>query len=243
MIWSGDHSYFPVLLAHRGKSIGAIALQALWAVPLLLHTSNGWLILPALLVYSDLAVTRYAKQRARITGMWTVAFGIVLAVLSFTSLYIEAFLWVGAMWSLIGQEVMIRLSDWQERNGVPKFRSPGDGIRVLAVKADSPAAEMGILPGETITHANGQAVRNMTELYAALQMSPAFCKLEVVNEDHEQRFAQRSLYANEPHQLGIIPVGESAPVEGRLPHRLGWWTLFMGRTDYRGNVTENRLEG
>lgn len=242
-LWGGDQSHCPVVLRRRGKPIGAVVLQAFWAVPVLLPTGDGWFILPTLLVYSDLAVARYAKQRARLTGLWTVGFGISLAVLSFIGSSSMELLWIGAIWALFGQEVITRLSSRQEYNGVPKFRTSDHGVRVLGVKASSPAQEMGILPGETITHANGQPVRNMTDLYIALQRSPAFCKLEVVNEDGEQRFAQRSLYADEPHQLGIIPVGESSPVEDRLPHRFGWWSLFFGRTDYRGNAKENRLDG
>ena len=75
---------------------------------------------------------------------------------------------------------------------------------------------MGIRPGEVVTRANGQAVYNTTDLYAALQLSPAFCKLEVVDGDNERRIVQRSLYADEPHQLGLVPVEEFTPGSGAV---------------------------
>lgn len=241
--WQGEKAHCPVLQPWRGKSIGTFFLQSFWAVPVLLPTvSGGWLVFPVLLVYNDLAVSREPQKRAHLTGLWTVCFGVTLAIIGWAGNYTEVLLWAGAIWALLGQEIVMHFSYRQEHNGVPKFQESDNGIRVLAVKEGSPAADMGIRPGETITHANGQAVHSMTELYAALQRSPAFCKLEVVDENNEQRFVQRSLYANEPHQLGVVPVDDSPRSSGRHPYRFGWWSLLMGRTDYRENITKNSLD-
>ena len=244
-VWEAGRSYCPVLMPHRGKHVGAVMLQSLWDVPVVVQTGSSWFVLPVPLVYSDFAVARTKEQRARFTGSMTAVFGATLALVSIMPFTFNAdiWLWIGALWALFGQEGVTRLSRRQEVSGTPVFRMREDGIRVLAVKAGSPAEEMGIRPGEVITRANGQAVYNATDLYAALQQSPAFCKLEVVDGDNERRIVQRSLYADEPHQLGLVPVEGSPRGEAPSLHRYGWWTLFTDRTSYRGSEVKKGLEG
>ncbi|MDG0811929.1 hypothetical protein [Cohnella rhizosphaerae] len=55
-----------------------------------------------------------------------------------------------------------------------------------------------------MSKANGVRVRSKEELHAALQLQPAFTKLEVLNRDGNVKFAQRARYAGEHHQLGLI---------------------------------------
>lgn len=242
-IFHGDRAYCPLLLPWRGKSVGAVFLQSLWSVPVLLHTSAGWLLLPVLTVYTDLAVSRFPQKRARMSGLVTIGFGLTIAVFGWVGFRVGALLWAGAVWSLIGQPLISWWAIQQERSTVAKFQPSTNGIRVLAVKEGSPAAEMGILPGETITRVNGQAVNDMTALYAALQRSPAFCKLEIVDASEEQRFVQRSRYAGEPHQLGIVPVHVTSETAVIDPYRYGLWRWLFERTDYRRTtISEQTLD-
>lgn len=232
VMWQGERAYCPLLLPRRGKSVGAIALQSLWAIPVMIPTVTGWFLFPVLTVYTDLAITRSTQARARLSGLMMVVFGITITIISLLSARMQSLLWVAAIWTLIGQEVWHWWSKHQEQHGTPRYMMRKDGVRVLGVRHGSPAAEMGIAPGDTITGANGQAVTHMTELYAALQHSPAFCKLEVTDEQGEKRFVQRSRYANEPHQLGILPVENTAHPGGISSLDRGWWQFFTKRTHY-----------
>lgn len=234
IVWMGDQSYCPVLLPRRGKSVGAFALQSLWVVPILLPLGDSWLIYPVMLAHADQAISRDKKQRARMTGLWFIGLGVTLAVIGWAGLHVNAWEWAGAVWALLGPKFLTRLSYNQENKGTPKFHMDQRGMRVLAIQEKSPAADMGIRPGDVITHANGQAIHNMTDLYAAMQQSPAFCKLEVLDENDEKRFVQRSRYAGEPHQLGILPVSETSH-PGRCPDRFGLWTWLTHQTSYRRN--------
>lgn len=231
-VWMGDRSHCPVLLPRRGKSVGAVVLQSLWVVPILLPFDGSWLIYPVILTHSDQAISRGKKQRARVTGLWLAGFGTTLAVIGWAGLYLKTWQWAGAVWALIGSELLIRLSYRQENKRAPKFHMDRRGLRVLAVQEGSPAADMKIRPGDVITHANGQAIHSMTDLYAAMQQSPAFCRLEILDENDEKRFVQRSRYADEPHQLGIFPVSET-PHPGPYPDRFGLWAWLIRRMPYQ----------
>src|SRR4029079_19150000 len=78
------------------------------------------------------------------------------------------------------------------------------GLRVLAVIPGTPAEAMGIAAGEILHKVNGQSVRTKDELYAALHIDSAFCKLEVLNHEGQIKFVQRARYAGEHHQLGVV---------------------------------------
>lgn len=239
----GHASHLPLLLPHRGRAIGTFVLQSVWAVPLLLQTEGGWLLFPAMLVHADRAVVRHPQPQARLRGLQMLGFGLILAALAWTGAAAgtPSSLWAGTAWALLGQGAITSLSRRREARRAPRYRLAAGGIRVLAVKAGSPAAEMGVIPGEIITHANGQAVRTMTDLYTALRQSSAFCKLEVMNEKGEPRFAQRSLYADEPHELGIVAV-DDVPQSGPYPHQYGWWRLLTARTQYRRRAPARTLD-
>src|SRR5690606_29984166 len=91
-----------------------------------------------------------------------------------------------------------------EATRVPLYVNDTRGLRILGIVPGTPAETMGLAAGEILHKVNGVRVRTKEELYEALVLNPAFCKLELLNLDGELKFAQRARYAGEHHQLGVI---------------------------------------
>ncbi len=80
------------------------------------------------------------------------------------------------------------------------------GVVIAGVVQGSPAEKMGILPGESIRAVNGQKVVNEKELYDAIQINAAHCRLQIAGRDGEVRLLQQVIYRHDHHRLGLLVV-------------------------------------
>lgn len=78
------------------------------------------------------------------------------------------------------------------------------GVMIAAVLPDSPAEKMGLQRGEVIKRVNGIDVFNERELYKALQVNAALCKLEVLDHQNELRLTQHVVHNNDHHRIGVL---------------------------------------
>ena len=79
-----------------------------------------------------------------------------------------------------------------------------EGVRIVAVKPDTPAAKMKLEVGDIILECNGVRVTSGDELYEALQKNSAYCRLKVKNFDGELKLAESAIYADSPHEIGLV---------------------------------------
>ena len=79
-----------------------------------------------------------------------------------------------------------------------------EGVRIVAVKPETPAAKMKLEVGDIILECNGIKVATGDELYEALQKSPAYCRLKVKNFEGELKLAESAIYADSPHEIGVV---------------------------------------
>lgn len=222
------------LRSRRGKLVGGYAVQRLWLLPLLVVVpaaggsgvsgpawwpafgsgAASWTVagLPALIGYSDLALTRTAREKARHAARWLLAYSLILLGLAgWARVWLPAAL-LASIVAVVGHEALIRFGRWQERGRLPLFQHDAQGLRVLAVLPGSPAEGMGIVPGDRLRRVNGMEVRSRLDLHAALSRNRAHCRLEIVDRNGEVRLAQRAVYATDHHQLGILLApDEDAP--------------------------------
>jgi hypothetical protein len=213
----------------RGKVIGAYELKGFWAVPLFLVVpamgaegavsglplltwfggdvwNAGWMLLafPVMIGTSHKVVASSPEWRAKRTAGMALLFAVVIGGLA-AGAQLWSYVAIAAAVASFGlHEGFIVWAERREKHLSPLFVQDGSGLKVLAVQPGSPAAEMGIVRGEVVLKANGVAVSTRDELHAALRMNSAFCRLEVLNTDGHNRFAQRPLYDGEHHQLGLV---------------------------------------
>ena len=65
---------------------------------------------------------------------------------------------------------------------------------IAGVLPDSPGEKMGLVPGECIRSVNGIQVNNEKELYDAIQINAAHCRMQVIDRNGEVRLMQQVIY-------------------------------------------------
>jgi len=225
----------------RGKVIGAYHLQGFWAVPLFLvvpfssgigaellpwpmffggmEWNAGWTILafPVIMGFSQMTITELPEQNARRSGYQLLGFAVVMGILSVVTEYWSMVTIIGGVLSIALHEGILIYNSKREKNGSPYFVHAPRGLKLLAVVPGSPAAMLGITRGEIIVKANGFTVHSKEELHAALRTNTAFCKLEVLNLEGQNKFMHRALFDGEHHLLGVILVPDE-----RVPYYAEW---------------------
>lgn len=252
------------LQGKRGRLVGGYDMQYIWFVPLFLLSEGGqaslsplfegWplfsaslpylsvLCFPAVSVYMEQTVSSTPKQKAGRASLWFILYGLLLLLLSYASVYVEELLIATILFTCLGHAAHGWFSRYQERKSAPLFIHPVDGLKVLTVIPGTPAEEMGLQSGEVILKANGMPVRRRKQLYAALARNRAFCKLEVRNENGEQRFLNRSLYESDHHELGIVLVPDSEVPYYLEGQNVNLWHLLGQQTGKKRPLSAGMIE-
>ncbi|WP_341301677.1 PDZ domain-containing protein [Lysinibacillus sp. FSL H8-0500] len=93
---------------------------------------------------------------------------------------------------------------WQDKTDHYAIAPSTKGAVIAAVLPDSPAEKMGLLAGECICKVNGVAIFTENELYEALQLNAAHCRLEVLDRNNEIRLTQHVIYSNDHYRIGLL---------------------------------------
>lgn len=94
----------------------------------------------------------------------------------------------------------------QERTDAYAVAPLSSGVIIAAVLPNSPAEKMGLVAGEVIRKVNGKNVLTESELYEALQVNAAHCRLEILNHQNEVRLAQHVVHSNDHYKIGLLLV-------------------------------------
>lgn len=227
--WQGSRFASPLFLeGKRGKLVGAYALQGYWPVPMLMLVpaaaggadaalpwttllgdgalGSGWTMVgfPMMIGFTELTRTLLPEAKARAASQALFLYGFAIAALAIGAAFWSPLTLVAALGALLLHELILLISFLREEARSPVYVHDDRGLCVLAVIPGTPAEAMGIAAGEILHKVNGVKVRRIEELYAALHVNSAFCKLEVLNHEGHIKFVQRARYAGEHHQLGVI---------------------------------------
>ena len=136
---------------------------------------------PLVIGFSQIARASYPEDlfpkigwAVSFTGLAVIAVGISviwMPILGFAALI------AGAVARIV---ISVVVSVREKKNGYVLAPS-SSGVVIAGVVPGSPGEKMGILPGETIRAVNGQEVRNEKELYDAIQINAAHCRLQVLD--------------------------------------------------------------
>lgn len=94
----------------------------------------------------------------------------------------------------------------REKKDIYAVSPKSSGVMIAAVLPNSPAEKMELLVGEVIRKVNGTEVRTERELYEALQINAAHCRLEVLNHNKEVRLTQHVVHREDHFRIGLIVV-------------------------------------
>jgi hypothetical protein len=212
----------------RGMLVGAYQLQKFWFVPifalvmipgkgmsfsipdwwpLFFHgtgTGFSFLLLPTVIGYAELAISTLPAKKARKSSKKLLLYSLILLGLAWASGRWHGVGIAASLFAIFGHEGMIWFEKWVEWNHKPVFVQLGQGVVVLSVIPNSPADQLGIQIGDVILKINGQDIFHRDDIYPALQVNSAHCKMEVRNIEGNIKYLQRALYQGDHHQLGLI---------------------------------------
>lgn len=200
----GSNSSTPVRLDHiSGKRVPGYLLAKTWPISFVALTPAGLLPLPIMIGFASKTCSKPLKQKKRLISTLTLLYAGVLSVLLWFATIENGWIWAAAFFALFGHEIMYLWSRFMERRKVPLFVSDEKGLKVLAVLPRTPAAVLGIKTGDIIYRLNGVRIQTAADLEQAVALS-SFCKLEVLDEQHDSHFLQRAIYEKDPKHLGIV---------------------------------------
>lgn len=93
---------------------------------------------------------------------------------------------------------------WQQRMDTYAVVPTSTGAMIAAVLPNSPAEKMGLVTGEVIKKVNGRNVYTERELYEALQINAAHCRIEVLDHQNELRLTQHVVHSDDHHRIGLL---------------------------------------
>lgn len=193
--------------SRRGQIIGAFMLQKFWIAPAVLAGIQGGVLpFPLLIGFSGLATATQPARMVKYTGWLTLVYGIVLLGLCLGADSLGTGFTVVAVLAIALHEVLYYTVRLSEERAAPLFVRPVRGVKVLATLPHSPARKLGLAAGETILKVGGMAVNSPYDIHFALDLNPAYVKIEVADVRGEIRFVGTPVYAGDPHQLGVIVV-------------------------------------
>jgi hypothetical protein len=224
----GSKKSSPILLkSKRGQPIGAHEVRKLWVVPLFLlvpgsavsqiewwpllsfgSEAYSFFLVPFGIGFRQIvqhtlphqAVAAVSKQMVWLS-MFVIGTSVASIVFAFPLVVVA-----GAGIAILIKELILFNQQYKSEKSTPFYTGRSSGLLVLGILPASPAAKTGVTIGEVITKVNGRPMQNATDFYHALQVNAAFCKLEVLDQNNEIRFVQRSIYENEHHELGFLFV-------------------------------------
>lgn len=132
--------------------------------------------------------------------------GIVITIIAAIGYFEPLVSAIALLVGVIARLLITIIKYQQEKTGNYAVSPQSNGVMIAGVLSGSPAEKMGLLIGERIVKVNGQKVENEQELYEAVQINAAHCRLEVLDSNGELRLRQHILFRHDHYRLGLILV-------------------------------------
>ena len=224
---NGAESASPILeQSSRGLTAAGYLSKRLWMLPVLVivpgnvipdflpfwpqftlgHDTFGLVLFPVVIAFqqkarSTLPVYFYPK-----VGNAVIIVGIATMVLAAGAIWLPFFAAISLAVGATARLGAWLYFDFMERRGSYSVAPQDSGVMIAGILPESPAEKMGLQIGECIRKVNGQTVTNERELYEAIQINAAHCRLEVLDHQGEVRLRQHVIYHHDHHRLGLLVV-------------------------------------
>lgn len=132
--------------------------------------------------------------------------GVAVVAVGIGAIWMPVLGWAALLAGVLCRMLLSVMISVSERNKQVLLVPQSEGVYVVAVLPDSPAGKMGIVAGDLIKSVNGISIHNEDELYDAIQVNAAHCRLQVIGRDGEVRLKQQVLFRHDHFRLGILVV-------------------------------------
>lgn len=212
----------------RGKLVARYRMKPLWLIPLVVivpgetftalfdwwpvfsmgNQTYSFLIIPVLLGFRytvQAQLPSEAKQAIIKDFSLLSVLSVLLVGLTF---WREEFSAIGLIVMLVGGVYVLYRHRQRERKWAFKFGPDQDGLRVVAVRPNSPAERMSIEIGDVIVESNQVKLTSSEDLTESLFNNRSYSKLKLKRLDGELVIAETPIYEEDAHDLGLVTLEE-----------------------------------
>lgn len=178
--------------------------QTFWPLVEFGETSFALVAFPLVIGFQQLTRSSYVAESIPKRAKEILYLGIGIVILSISGIFVA---WIGVVALVLAFVLRMYLdsrSYHAQNTGYYKVAPVAEGIQIAGVLQGSPADKMGLEIGERIMKVNGQRVFNEQQLYEAIQINAAHCRLEVLDHNNELRLKQHVLFRHDHHRLGLM---------------------------------------
>ncbi|WOV88404.1 PDZ domain-containing protein [Sporosarcina oncorhynchi] len=194
----------PVVFLVPGDFMTAFAPY--WPQFTLGATAFSFVPVPLIIGFSQVARSSYPELLFPKMGQAIGSLGIIVVVFGAFAWWMPIVGWVALVIGVIGRMMVTIIVAVKERKGGFIAAPQSAGVVIAGILPESPGAKLGLVPGECIRSVNGIQVSNEKELYDAIQVNAAHCRLQVIGRDGEVRLMQQVLFRHDHHRLGLLVV-------------------------------------
>ncbi|MCZ2259020.1 PDZ domain-containing protein [Sporosarcina sp. G11-34] len=194
----------PVLFLIPGDMISAYVPY--WPQFTLGETLFTFVPVPIIIGFSQVARSTYADLLFPKMGRAIALVGVVVIAVGFAALWMPMLGWAALGIGVAGRAIISIQTAVGQRIGAFAVAPISKGVVIAGIIPNSPAEKMGLVTGECIRAVNGRQVSNEKELYAAIQVNAAHCRLQVLGRDGEVRLMQQVIFRHDHHRLGLLVV-------------------------------------
>lgn len=195
---------YPLFLFVPGDAVRVVSEH--WPVFAFGELSFSIVLFPFVIGYQ--LVTRktlpqyYFEKESRAVGL----LGQIVIILGLVGYFYPVASIVTLAIAVVIRFIITWVTSAEERKDLYAVTPQERGVMVAGVLPDSPAEKMGLRVGEVIVRVNGREVGTEKELYEALQVNAAHCKLEVYDHQREIRLTQHVVHNEDNHKIGVLMI-------------------------------------
>lgn len=211
---------------NRGLRAAVFKSKRLWLLPIVFLVPGEWISayvpywpqftlgnvafsfipVPIVIGFSHIGRSIHPELSLPKIGLSVIWTGIIVGIVGVLAFWIPILGWAALQIGLIcriGISVHSTIREYSK--GFMAAPMPS-GVVIAGVLPHSPAEKMGLKSGECIKSVNGIRVNNEKELYDAIQINAAHCRLQVIDRGGEVRLTQQVIYRHDHHRLGLLVV-------------------------------------
>lgn len=216
------------LKTKRGKLVARYRMTPLWMIPLFVvipgetftalfewwpvfsigSQTYTFLIIPVLLGFRYTVQAQLPSEAKQALIRDFAILSVVSVALVGLSFWIDVFSAAGLGVMLVGGVYALYRHRQRERKWAFKFGPDQDGLRVVAVRPNSPAERMSIQVGDVLVESNQMKLTSSEALTESLFNDRAYSKLKVKQLSGELVIAETPIYEEDAHDLGLVILEE-----------------------------------
>ncbi|ARD49091.1 PDZ domain-containing protein [Sporosarcina sp. P33] len=194
----------PVVLLVPGHMVSEFAPY--WPQFTLGAEKFSFIPIPLVIGFSQLVRSTFPDELFPKMGKAIAWLGAAVAAIGIGAIWMPVLGWAALLAGVVCRLLISAVISASDRNKQVMLVPQSEGVFVVAVLPDSPAEKMGIVAGDLIKSVNGISIHNEDELYDAVQVNAAHCRLQVIGRDGEVRLKQQVLFRHDHFRLGMLVV-------------------------------------